>query len=209
MKFYARAIKILDFIGKGKRMFAANLLGVAASFSFIAPPAFAMESEWPKFSAGYEVRFMRDMIDHHHMAVMMTETCQMKASHTELVTMCGAMHDAQKMEITTMQGWLKTWYGIDYEPMMNPDEMKDMEAMENLPQNEFEVEFMKEMIPHHLKAILSSTPCLVRASHGELIDMCVDIVSTQANEVKMLREWLCEWYEVCQPQKAHRRDTQH
>jgi len=38
--------------------------------------------------AHFEVKFMTDMIDHHMMAVMMSEHCVEKAVHEELRTMC-------------------------------------------------------------------------------------------------------------------------
>lgn len=206
MDIFTNAIKVCSGHGEIRRNLTSQLIAFLAAFFVVTLPAHSMDSQWQGFSTRYEIRFMRDMVDHHHMALMMTEMCQMKATHEELMTMCATMHDAQAAEIITMQTWLQSWYGIDYEPMMSPRDAKDMEEMEALPQEEFEVEFMNEMIPHHLKAIVSSTPCLVRATHGELVDMCVGIISTQAEEVKMLREWLCAWYDECEFKKPHRRE---
>jgi uncharacterized protein (DUF305 family) len=206
MNSFKKEIKASSDHRKLWRILAGQATAFVAALFFITLPAHSTDSQWQGSSSRYEIRFMRDMVDHHHMAVMMTEICQMKATHHELMTMCATMHDSQAVEIVTMQTWLKSWYGIDYEPMMSPKDAMDMEKMEALSQQEFEVEFMNEMIPHHLKAIFSSTPCLVRATHGELINMCAGIISTQAEEVKMLREWLCAWYDECEFKKSYRRE---
>lgn len=155
-------------------------------------------------SVRFETHFMREMINHHHMAVMMGETCLTKAVHEPLLTMCASIQNTQQLEINMLQGWLAKWYGIRHEPQMRRSEMRDLEAMAELPAEEYEMAFMKSMIPHHLQAIESSSSCLIRASHGELIGTCADIIAAQAKEIETLRTWLCEWYEICHFHKGHR-----
>ena len=53
------------------------------------------------------------------------------------------------------------------------------------------------MAGHHMVAIEQAAPCLVRASHGELISMCEDIATSQAGEIKKMRSWLCSWNSIC------------
>ncbi len=59
---------------------------------------------------------MTDMIDHHMMAVMMSEHCVEKAVHEELRTMCKKIIAAQRKEIQQMQTWLNDWYGSPMNP---------------------------------------------------------------------------------------------
>lgn len=62
---------------------------------------------------------MTTTIDHHAMAVMMSEICLTNATvHEELRTVCGEIITAQTQEISTMQSWLQDWYGISYSPQM-------------------------------------------------------------------------------------------
>ena len=63
-------------------------------------------------AARYEVKFMTDMIDHHMMAVMMSQHCVEKAVHEQLRTMCQEIIAAQMAEIGQLQKWLKSWYGM-------------------------------------------------------------------------------------------------
>ena len=46
-------------------------------------------------TANFEIKFLTDMIDHHHMAVMMAEICIPKAVHEQLRTLCQNITTAQ------------------------------------------------------------------------------------------------------------------
>jgi uncharacterized protein (DUF305 family) len=85
-------------------------------------------------TANFEIKFMTDMIDHHHMAVMMAEMCITKAVHSELRALCERIRAAQMAEIEQMQTWLQQWYGISYEPVMRPGDqnMMDRRAAQSL-----------------------------------------------------------------------------
>lgn len=64
-----------------------------------------------------EVRFMEGMIDHHTMAIDMSQVCLNQAVTESVQQLCQDIIDAQSAEIATLQGWLADWYGIRYEPM--------------------------------------------------------------------------------------------
>ena len=72
--------------------------------------------------------------------------------------------------------------------------MHDMPAM---PGRLFEIHFMTMMIPHHQQAIREATTCLDRADHRDLRRLCRNIIKTQSAEIRMMRSWLCEWYDLC------------
>jgi uncharacterized protein (DUF305 family) len=147
--------------------------------------------------ARYEIDFMEDMIDHHHMAIMMAELCVEKAVHAELRELCTQIIAAQQAEIIQMQSWLQTWYGITYQPQMKPGDMKMMERMAAMTGAEFEIAFMEMMIKHHSKAVKEGEHCLDRAYHPELRTLCQDIVQTQTAEIALMQSWLCSWYGIC------------
>ena len=96
-----------------------------------------------------------------------------------------------------MQSWLQSWYGVSYSPQMMPGMQNHMERMSEMSGAEFEITFMKEMIRHHWRAVVSATGCIDRAYHPELISMCANIVETQVAEITLMRTWLCEWYNIC------------
>jgi uncharacterized protein (DUF305 family) len=147
--------------------------------------------------ARYEIDFMTDMIDHHMMAVMMSQVCLQKAVHEELRALCAQIIATQQAEIAQMQAWLQAWYGITYEPEMKPGAMRQVERLAALSPAEFEIEFMKRMIRHHAMAVREGEHCLGRAYHAELLHMCHNIVQTQRQEIDLMQSWLCAWYGIC------------
>ena len=150
-----------------------------------------------KSAANFEIKFLTDMIDHHHMAVMMAETCVAKAIHAELRSLCEEIMAAQSREIELMQGWLKQWYGLAHEPEMKPGDMKMMDRLAAMSGAEFEIEFMEMMIKHHEKAIKEAQRCVDKAYHAELRSLCRNIIAAQSQEIGQLRSWLCQWYGRC------------
>jgi uncharacterized protein (DUF305 family) len=146
----------------------------------------------------FEIRFLEDMIDHHHMAVMMAEMCMEKElPHLELTEMCESIATAQMAEIEQMHAWLEAWYGREHGPEMTRPMERDMEALAELDGEEFEIEFMQMMIKHHKQAVRAGRQCVRRADHEDLITLCQDIVESQSAEIEQMESWLCEWYEIC------------
>jgi uncharacterized protein (DUF305 family) len=149
-------------------------------------------------AANFEIKFMTDMIDHHHMAVMSADMCIEKAIHAELRSACENIKTTQMAEIEQMQSWLQDWYGVTHEPVMKPGDEQMMERLASLSGAEFEIAFMEMMIKHHEKAIKEGRHCLDKAYHAELREMCEDIISTQTAEIAQMEAWLCQWYGECQ-----------
>lgn len=58
----------------------------------------------------FEIRFMRMMIQHHQMAIEMSETCLQRAYHEPLLNLCGTIIATQMEEIQQLQTWLCEWY---------------------------------------------------------------------------------------------------
>lgn len=61
----------------------------------------------------FDEAFIKEMIVHHEGAVEMARQALLQAKHTEIKQMAQDIIDAQTREITTMRGWLKSWYGTE------------------------------------------------------------------------------------------------
>jgi uncharacterized protein (DUF305 family) len=184
-----------------KQKMKANLLLIPTllTLAFATTPSTKAEAPAPHTSqANYEVRFLTDMIDHHHMAVMMGMMCEDRAVHEELKDLCHEIVAAQTSEIEQMQAWLQDWYGITHEPEMKKKDQRMMDQLASLSGEEFEIEFMTMMIRHHEKAVREGMHCVDRAYHPDLIELCENIVQTQTEEIMLMEQWLCEWYDICQ-----------
>ncbi len=170
------------------------VLVLAAMLAAFTTPVLADAPAPDRKAARFEVKFMKNMIDHHAMAIMMAEMCTMKAIHPELIALCENIVATQSTEIEMMQTWLQDWYGITYEPKMH---MGKMEGHMMMDPAQFEEWFMKHMISHHARAIQEAENCLEDAYHPELISLCQDMIVMQSQEIDTMQAWLCEWYGVC------------
>ncbi len=172
---------------------ALFVLGILA-----AKPSAAEEPAPHAGIARYEIRFLQNMIDHHQMAVVTSMLCQERAVHDDLRRLCEGIEATQTAEIEQMQAWLSEWYGIEYEPEMSRRMEREMMMLAELEGEDFEIAFMEMMIEHHAGAITSGERCVMRAYHAELIELCENIVITQQMEIKIMEDWLCDWYDICE-----------
>lgn len=178
-----------------KKLAGIIIVGLAAVVSTPATePAGRMEER------RFEVRFMANMSDHHAGGIMMGEMCERKALRQELKDLCRMMAQTQAAEIAQMKSWLTNWYGVDYVAQVRPESMKEMEDLEKLSGAAFEVMFMKMLSMHHADAIMMSAECLQMSYHKELDQLCIKMIQDQLNEVKKLKQWLCEWHQICDGQ---------
>lgn len=181
------------------RSFCALALTVSFGLAAteMATPAKADGPAPKRKTAQFEINFLKSMIDHHFMAVMMAETCQEQAIHPELFQLCEQIETTQSEEIAMMQGWLLEWYGIDYEPQMTEEMEQQVAHLASLSGAEYEIAFLHHMIEHHEGAVEESADCIKRAYHEELVELCIAIGATQSEEIELMQDWLCDWYEMC------------
>lgn len=70
----------------------------------------------------FDRAFLRDMIHHHAMAVLMTRPLAANARRDEAKQLAKEIIEAQSREIQQMRGWLKDWFGV---AMPDPVAMMD------------------------------------------------------------------------------------
>ena len=58
----------------------------------------------------FEEAFLRSLRLHHHEGVNESQTCQTRASHSELKSSCSQMIGEQKQEIRQINAWICEWF---------------------------------------------------------------------------------------------------
>lgn len=161
-----------------------------------------------------EIRFMEGMIDHHQMALDMSNDCLKKASATDVKTLCQNIIKAQTAEITMMQGWLKDWYKIDYKSMSMEDMVKNMggtsgmdmgggmatdpammmgmmAGLNRLQGKDYDIAFLESMIDHHSDALTMSSRILKYATvHDDVKTLAGAIIKDQTSEIQKMEDML-------------------
>ena len=60
----------------------------------------------------------------------------------------------------------------------------------------WEIDFMQDMIDHHMMAVMTARVCVEKAVHEELRALCQDIIAAQSAEMEQMQSWLRQWYGV-------------
>lgn len=79
----------------------------------------------------------------------------------------------------------------------SPDFQKMKAAMDELAQKsgqEFEIDYINSIIPHHQGAIMMAQAIQNDAPHKEVRDAAAKIISDQQKEIDELTKWLKDWY---------------
>ena len=63
-------------------------------------------------------------------------------------------------------------------------------------QAKYEIDFLQNMIDHHMMAVMMAELCVDKAVHAELRGLCQDIITAQSAEIERMQGWLQEWYGI-------------
>lgn len=161
--------------------------------------------------------FIIMMIPHHQGAIDMAELALEKAQRPELKKLAEAIQRDQNREIDEMRTWYKQWYDTDVPDMpmqgmgmgmgMNSRRSQvmpgmpmhsgmmhmagDLTALNNA--SDFDLEFIRQMIPHHQSAVMMAQMVLRRAEHPEIRTLAESIIKSQTAEIEQMQQWEKTW----------------
>lgn len=167
------------------------------------------QSTSTKSSDSLDSHFIEQMIPHHNDAIIMSKIALEKADHEELKTLAQNIIDAQSGEITQMKRWYKDWFGkevpededvMDTHGMMQGNGRMHMGMMgsdldiDNLKTAEnFDKEFIQDMIPHHQMAVMMATMLKNGTTRPEMKQLSQNIIDSQTKEINQMRLWYKDW----------------
>ena len=159
-----------------------------------------MQSSPNAASAPYDLQFLDTMSAHHQGAVVMSGGCATKAQHAEIKTLCANIISSQQKEIADMKSWRDKWFpgaapAMNMEMAGMNDSMKgmDMNALGTLSGNDYDVAFIKQMIPHHEGAVTMAKEALQKSTKPEIKTLSEGIIKAQESEIKQMKEWQTVW----------------
>lgn len=84
--------------------------------------------------------------------------------------------------------------GVEMMHQMMGDSMSGMvDSLKGKTGDDFDKEFIKQMIVHHQGAIDMANLAKVNAKHDEIKSMADDIISAQSKEIEMMKQWQKDW----------------
>ena len=159
-----------------------------------------MQSSPKAAAAPYDLQFLDTMIVHHQGAIVMAKGIDGKAQHPELNTLAKNIIADQEEEITQMKQWRDDWFkdkasAINMAMAGMNDSMKgrDMKKLGSLTGIDLDLEFMKQMIPHHQGAVVMASEALQRSQKNEIKTLANGIIKAQNAEIKLMQDWQAAW----------------
>ncbi len=191
----SRSRQVLVLVGllTGVFLVGAALAGFYLSLSY-RPPG----------DDSAEAGFARDMAVHHAQAVQMAEIVQRRTESDEIRLLATDIALTQQGQIGQMQGWLAAWRlpqtggeapmswmghptGGSMPGMASPEEIN---ALETLPPDEADKQFLRLMIPHHEAAIPMSEAVLAETDRPEVEQLAGAIAASQQGEIQVMQDLL-------------------
>lgn len=159
----------------------------------------AMKSSPDAASVDYDLQFIDTMIVHHRGAVDMAKMLP-KGEHAEIKKIGIVIIAAQEREIAEMKAWREKWFAgkppainMELSGMTASMAGMDMKKLGSLSGNAFDLEFIKQMIPHHEGAIAMAQEALKRSQKAEVKTLAKSIINEQQGEIDEMRRWQGEW----------------
>lgn len=151
-----------------------------------------------------EAGFARDMAVHHAQAVQMAEIVQRRTESDEIRLLATDIALTQQGQIGQMQGWLAawrlpqtgdeapmSWMGHPTDgPMPGMATPEEISALETLPPDEADEQFLRLLIPHHEAAIPMAEAVLAETDRPEVEQLASAIVASQRNEIQIMQDLL-------------------
>lgn len=138
-----------------------------------------------------EREFVAGMIPHHQEAVdTANEVLARGGTTAEIRTLAEDIIAAQEAEIAMLKQWHLDWYGEaytednSYQPMM-----RDLTPLSGAA---LDRQFLEDMIPHHMGAIMMAQSVRPYIEHQEISDMADAIMETQTAEIDLMKRLLTE-----------------
>jgi uncharacterized protein (DUF305 family) len=147
-----------------------------------------------------DVKFMQDMIPHHHQAIEMAALVADRTNRQEVIDVAGRINASQHDEIEFMENWLSERGETVPDPtdhhgmhtshkmagMATPEQMKALAAAEGA---EFDQQFLRLMITHHEGAVTMVEELLEQpgsAYDPVLFEFTSDITNDQTAEIERM-----------------------
>jgi uncharacterized protein (DUF305 family) len=137
-----------------------------------------------------EKSYIEGMIPHHQEAIDTSKTTLQTTQDPELKAFLNNVISSQSQEINEMKTWYKAWYGTEYTPNseMYMEMMSDLSKYQGVERDKI---YIKGMISHHQSAVeMSSKVLTYKSNHAETNQLAKNIISTQSQEIKTLKDWL-------------------
>ncbi|MDL2343933.1 DUF305 domain-containing protein [Deinococcus sp. MIMF12] len=179
---------------------------LAAAALLAAALALTSRSGTPAESSP-EVRFVREMTQHHAQAVDMATRLRGRTQDRTLSSLTLDIVLSQQEQIGQMRGWLTLWglpwggkgMSAEHARMMGMATPEELNQLDTLPVADAEAHFLRLMIRHHQGALAMVEPALGDRIRPEVRTLARQIQATQGGEIRLMEDLLARRGESLPP----------
>ncbi|WP_235910288.1 DUF305 domain-containing protein [Deinococcus kurensis] len=172
--------------------FIAVLLAALAAALLLVPRL------TPPAEGSREVRFVREMIQHHTQAIDMATRIRDTTTNAELRTLALDIMLGQQEQIGQMRGWLTLWgrpwggegMSAEHARMMGMATQAEVARISAQPEKQAEVTFLQLMTRHHQGALAMVPPALEPGVRPEVQALARQIQAAQSAEITLMTRLL-------------------
>ena len=179
---------------------------VISSNSFRGSSGYMM-SNGSMMSQNIDRHFIEEMIPHHEGAIEMAKLALLRSKRPEMLSLANGIIEAQTREINDMKAWYEDWFGTpvssDASGMMGGmghgagmqmgSVEGDLDALKTVAAAEFDLEFIRQMIPHHEMAVMMARMLGAGTAGTEMKELADNIIVGQSREIDVMRSWYSAW----------------
>jgi uncharacterized protein (DUF305 family) len=138
-----------------------------------------------------DVAYIDTLVPHHQDAIEMADHVISRGTSAEMKAMAEQMKADQAAEIDLMLRIRRDIAGGDeIDAAADPHMESEMAEMATMSGHELEVMFLREMVPHHAGAVVSSHRALPNLTNQELRDLAVLTIDKQTREAAEMLDML-------------------
>jgi uncharacterized protein (DUF305 family) len=159
-------------------------------------------SDGPGMMGNIDQHFIEQMIPHHDGAIAMAELALEKSKRPEILSLAENIIKAQEKENSSMRSWHEDWFGGEVQEntwgMMGGSMMMHGESftgdLDDLrAASDFDLEFIRQMIPHHEMAIMMASMLQATTGRTEMKELADQIINSQSKEIQVMQGWYQAW----------------
>ncbi|WP_181788722.1 DUF305 domain-containing protein [Streptomyces phytophilus] len=137
-----------------------------------------------------DTTYMRDMIEHHGQAIVMTGIAEKHAGSKAVRAIAGRIAAGQQPEIAVMEAWLEEnpgggggGHGGGHEAMPGMASEADLDRLRAARGGEFDALFLKLMTAHHEGAVKMAEEVLGKGNNEYVEQLATGVIAQQLSEI--------------------------
>jgi uncharacterized protein (DUF305 family) len=150
--------------------------------------------------APFELQYIDTTIELDLTAIDAEHLVATRAQHIDLKKFASSTIAERQEEIASLRQLRAGWFGdmpqaINFDLLGSPESIQkiDLEKLDLLKENAFDLEFLREMVPLDEATVTIANDLTGKDSHAELKQQAESIIKNRQTEIEQMKKWENDW----------------